>query len=262
MPDTVKIPGVGPVNKKYAMIGAAAAAGFVGYAYWRNRQAAAATPADTTDTTDTSALDNANLAADDSSYAYSDGSGYAYGGAPIYQSPISGYPTTPTGNAPTSDPEWAQAAVEWLGNVGVDTQAASHAVSTYLANLCLTGQEADYVRQALAGLGDPPQTHHTIQICSTGGDGGSSTNPPMLPGLHVISTDKSGVTLGWTAVPSADNYHLHVEGNGISHGYTVNGTSARIGSLAANKKYYFSGYVVVSGKKGPTTPLISGTTTK
>lgn len=265
MADTVKIPGIGPLDKKYAYIGGAAVAGFVGYAYWRNRQAksAAAAPTDTT-ATDTTALDAANAAANDPNFAYGTGAGgYAYGGgSPVYQSPINGWPTTPTGGAPTSDPEWAQAAIEWLANVGVDTQAASHAVSTYLANLCLTPSEADYVRQALAGLGSPPQTHHNVQICS-------STPPPPTGGgtaaapthLHVVSTDKSGVTVAWTGVTGTNPvYLLHVDGGGISHSVGTFKTSYRISGLRKNTHYNFNVRSVVNSVTSPASASVSATT--
>lgn len=269
MADTVKIPGIGPLDKKYAYVGGAAVAGFVGYAYWRNRQASAAAATTATDTTatDTTALDAANAAASDPSYAYGTGDGgYAYGGGyPIYQSPINGNYPTPTGGAPSTDPQWTQEAINWLANIGVDSQAASHAIALFMSDMCMTSQEADYVRQAKAGLGDPPQTHHNIQICST-------NNPPPTGGggpipapanFHVTGTSKTGVTLSWSAVPGKNVvYLLHGDGGGISHSIGTFKTSFTYGQLKPGTKYNFHVQAVSDGVNGAASPTVSATTKK
>lgn len=264
MPDQIKIPGIGPLDKKYAIIGAAGIAGFVGFAYWRNKQAAAVDTT-ATDTTDTSALDSANAAANDYGFAYGDvggGGGYAYGGAPIYQSPINGNYPTPTGGAPSTDPEWTQEAISWLGQIGTDTQAASHAIALYMNDQCMTAAEADLVRQAKAGLGDPPQTHHTIQICPpsttpppTGGGG----NAPA--GLHVVSTDKSGVTVAWSPVTGTNPvYLLHIDGGGISHSVGTFKTSYRIGNLKKSTTYNLNVRAVVGSVTSAASSNVSAKT--
>jgi len=267
MPDTIKVPGIGPLEKKYAYIGIAGVAGFVGYAYWRNRQSAPVE--DTGEGVDTTALDDANAAASDWGYAYGDSGdgGYAYGGgSPIYQSPINGNYPTPTGGAPSSDPQWAQEAVEWLENVGVERQAASHAISTFLADLCLTGSEADYVRQAKAGLGDPPQTHHNIQICTTTPPPSTGTNAALSApqGLHVTSTSKTSVNLAWFADAENPPY-IRVYRRGVSTNIKQipgNSTTVTITGLKANTKYYFHLRASDGTKYGPSSNEVSGTTKK
>lgn len=267
MADTVKIPGVGPLDKKYAYVGAVGIAGFVGFAYWRNRKASAAAATTATDTTatDTTALDAANTAANDPSYAYATGDGgYAYGGGyPIYQSPINGNYPTPTGGAPSTDPQWTQEAINWLANIGVDSQAASHAIALFMSDMCMTSQEADYVRQAKAGLGDPPQTHHNIQICPTSPPGGGGgTGAGVAPtGLHVVSTDKSGVTLAWSSVTGSNPVYLvHVDGGGISHSAGTFKTSYRISGLKKGTHYNFNVRAVVNSVTSPASASVSATT--
>lgn len=245
MADTVKIPGIGPLDKKYAYIGAAGIAGFIGYAYWRNRQSLAT---DTTDTTDTTGLSDATDAANDPSLAYGDYSGYAddlggyaYGGAPIYQSPTGGNYPSPTGGAPTTDAEWNQSAYEALTDRGVDSQAASHALSRYQADLCVTSTEADLVRQAIGAVGSPPQTHHNINICPTDPSGSGSTTVPTAPGgFHVTSTATSKVCLAWTEIPGVLGYHIKIKGPGFDHTVvTHNKGTYCVGNLHHKSTYQF-----------------------
>lgn len=260
MPDTIKVPGIGPLNKKYAYVGAAGIAGFVGYAYWRNRQAQATdTTATDTTATDTTALDAANAAASDSSYAYdysgySDG-GYAYGGgAPIYSSPGGSNFPTPTGGAPTTDHDWNQAAYEALTDRGVESTAASHALSRYQADLCLTGTEADYVRQAIAAVGDTPQTHHNIQICPGDNNGQPPAAVPTAPGgFHVTSTSTTKVCLAWTPMIGVLGYHIKIKGPGFDHTVVThnNGTYC-VGNLHRKSTYSF--YVSAYNSAGTGAP--------
>ena len=253
MSDTIKIPGVGPMEKKYVYLGIAGVAGFVGYAYWKNRSAAS-TDSTATDTTDTSALDQANQDANTSDpYAYDYSGGYYDGSTPIYQAPYYPTPFPTTGSAPTSDPQWVQDGEAYLEGVGVDAQAASQALSRYLANLCLTDQQADYVRQALAGVGAPPQTTHNIQICPPTGNGGSTPPTTAPTGLHVTAVSKTGVTLAWNAVSGAPGYLLNGSGNGIYHSIAKTGTSGSYGGLSPGKKYAFSVRVNTPGGKNSTT---------
>lgn len=259
MADTIKIPGIGPLEKKYAIIGAAGVAGFVGYAYWRNRQAAA-DDTTVTDTTDTSGLDTATDAASDP-YVYGSGDGGYSGGSPVYQSPINSFPTPPSGTTPTSDPEWYQNASNWLINAGVDSQAAGHALSLFLADLCMTQAEADYVRQAKGALGDPPQTHHNIQICTVTTPppttGGTATPPT---GFHVQSTDKSGVSLAWTPVTGATRYIIHIGGGSLNHSIITGSSSYRFGALKKSTTYTFNIKSVVGGVESAASGNVSGKT--
>ncbi len=256
MPDTIKIPGIGPMDKKYAIIGAAGIAGFVGFAYYRSRSAVTEDTS-TTDTTDTTATDSTAF---DPAYDYSayGDSGYS-GGSPVYYPPYGSSQPVGTGN-PTSDPEWNQKAYETLVDRGIESSAASHALSRFMANLCLTQQEADYVRQAIGAIGDTPQAHHTIQICpdAPGPPANTATTPT---GFRVAGTDKSGVSLSWTPVTGAQSYIIHIGGGKLNHSIiTRNASTYRFGALKKSTTYTFNIKAVVDGKESPASGNVSGKT--
>ena len=256
----IDVPGIGNVEKKYVYISAAGIAGFVGYMYWRNRQSQSTDTTATDTTADTSAADSGasdtGATFDPSAYGYS----YDYSGsAPVYQAPINQTIPVTSGQQITTDAAWDSAAIAQASDMGADPAALSSALGRFLANLCVSNAQADLVRQAEAMLGRPPQSPNLeIKICPSSGNGGSA--PTAVSAFHVTQTDKSGISYGWNAVTGADYYHIHIEGNGISHGYNVHATTTRIGSLKSKKKYYAKVHVVVGGKAGPDTPLISATT--
>lgn len=261
MPSTITIPGIGPMKSTYVYVGGAAVAGIVGYAYWRSKQSAAADTTATDTTSTDQALADANAAASDPSLAYGgygyDTSGYAYGGAPIYQSPGNNNFPTPTGGHPSSDPEWNQAAYEALTNRGVDGQAASHALSLYMANLCMSAVESDLVRQAIGAIGDTPQTHHTINICpSAPPPSGGGTAPPPT-GLRNTGTTKSSVALSWSPVQGATLYLIHIDGGGISHSISTTGSHYTFNSLHKGTTYHFNVRSVVGGVTSKSSPTVT-----
>lgn len=247
---TMHVPGIGTVEQKYVIAGGALVAGVVGYAWWKNRSAAADSSAtDTSTGTDTSATDvgasDASTAYDPSSY--DTGSMYDYSGSvPVYQSPTGYFPPpfSSSTQAPTSDAEWNAAAESVLQDRGVDAAAASAALGRYQANLCLSETQADYVRQAVAAVGDTPQTQHHISICPSGsGGGGGSSSPagkslPGPKGLHVTSTTKTTVGLAWSPVSGAAGYRIYRNGVGTNIG-TSTGASFRVSGLHSHTTYKF-----------------------
>lgn len=241
MAGTIQIPGIGPTKTTYVYIGGAAVVGIVGYAYWRNRQAAAT---DTTDTNavDPAALDAANSAAGDPAMAdysaYGDGSGYAYGGAPIYQSPWNGNVPSPTGQPPSTNQDWDQYAYELLTDRGVEGTAASAALGRYLAGLCLSDAQAEIIRQVPLA---PPQGTYHIQICAPApsGGGGSVTKPAKVTGLHSTSHTKTTVSLAWSAAKDATHYRVYRSGAANNVGDSGAATSFKVGGLRANTTYTF-----------------------
>jgi hypothetical protein len=146
---TVKIPGIGPVEKKWVYIGGAFVVGIVGYAYWNKSRADAA---------ETEVSD------------YTEGPGYAMdSGVDEYvnpggsQAPVEeDYVTAPSTNA-----EWAQKAIAILVDTGYDPIEASIAVGRYLARQSLTSTQANMIRAASAQLGPPPVGDFPITITPT-----------------------------------------------------------------------------------------------
>ncbi len=152
----VDVPGLGPVKKQYVIIGGAAVAGIVAYAWWKAGTApdepVEEYPADTGDISEPT-------------------DGYvnpAPGGSTVV-----GDPQDPDTLPPTTNAQWTMRAVAALEAVGVDVGAASLALARYLGRQSLSPVQVDMVRQALALVGPVPQG--TYNIITT-------PAPPVTPG--------------------------------------------------------------------------------
>lgn len=261
MPSEIKVPGIGPVDKKYVYIGAAGIAGYVGYMYWRNRQAATTT--DTSSTTDTTSTDTG---ASDTGASYDPGYNYSayadtYGSAPYYNSP-SGYPiyNQPI-NQVTNNGEWAADAESKLTDNGVDALQASSAIGRFLAGLCLSEAQADIVRQAEGFSGAPPQGSFSVKICPPSGGSGSSggSTGGTLPGpgdLHATAVGSTTCDLAWLRVPGAISYHLYDRRHSHAIG-TSSGTHKHVHGMARHADYYFHVRAVgADGKEGQSSNVL------
>lgn len=218
MAETVKLPGIGPVNKTWVWAGGALVVGVVGFAYFRNAQSPppAAEPEQAAE--DTGAVDYSQYydAAYTGDYSYS-------GSQPSYVSPYpSGVPVYDTTPTPTTNPEWVAAALEFMESAGTERNTASLAISKYIAKLCVTTAQADIIRQALAGVGPVPQGQpYSVTICppSGGGTGGDGTPGFTLPGGPIgpvtglkATPFRYHVDLDWDPLPNVDGYTIWANG--------------------------------------------------
>ncbi len=242
MAGTVKIPGMGPVDKKYVYAGGALIAGIAIYAYWSSARAAA-TEVPTSDYTDPEYTGE---------YDY-EGSDPGYNGASGSQPPV----YVDSNPAPTTNAEWATQAVDKLTDIGYDGLTASAAIGKYLARLELTEAQADIVRQANALLGPPPVGDFPIRV---------GTTPPVVPppntddalpaaptGLTTWGNGPSRLTvpLKWNPVPGADYYRVYRAGVAYNIGSSED-TQITLGGLKANTSYTFHVRAVgENGKYGP-----------
>lgn len=194
---TMKIPGIGPVEKKWVYIGGAAVVGIVGYAYW-NKSRAEAAESEVTD--------------------YTEGPGYAMdSGVDEYvnpggsQAPVEeDYVTAPTTNA-----EWAQKAIGILVDTGYDPIEASLAVGRYLARQDLSSTQANMIRAASAQLGPPPVGSYPITITpGTPAPNPTPTVPKMTAPTGLSAHDIGTTTVGllWNAVTGARYYGVYITG--------------------------------------------------
>lgn len=159
---TMKIPGIGPVEKKWVYIAAAATAGIVGYAYW-NKSRAEAAESEVSD--------------------YTEGPGYAMdSGVDEYVNPGGSQPPVEEDyvSAPTTNAEWAQKAVAILVETGYDPIEASLAVGRYLARQTLTSTQANMIRAASAQLGPPPVGSYPITVTPTTPTKPDDPKPPVI----------------------------------------------------------------------------------
>ena len=264
MAATVKIPGIGAVDKKYAYAGVAVIAGIAGYAYWNAQRVAAADVPVEADYTDEVPTDD--YAVDD--YGYSGSTpGYVNPGGTDYPPYVDQNPL------PTTNAEWAQAALIALTDVGVDPLAASAAIGKYLARLAMSSAQADYIRQANALVGVPPVGTFNIEIeqappvVPPPGDG--NNNPPVTlrapTGLKTWGNGPSRLTvpLMWGAVPGAvQGYRIYRSDVSYNVGASQD-TQVTIGGLTPNKSYKFRVRAIgAGGALGPPSAWFTATTKK
>lgn len=218
MPDTIKLPGVGPVKKPIVIAGVGILGGILVYAYWRRSQAPAPAltepiPVDTT--TDTTSSDYSG----DSSQGPAGYNPYAYSpyGYDIYGNPLP-QPTGLGGGTYTTNSDWAAAAEDALQNTGVDLATAAAAVSKVLGGLAVTSNQKDLFLQAVGLLGQPPQGYPTpIKVSDTGTGPPTTTYPPGMglagpQGLHATAVGSTTVALAWASVPGAAKYRIYRRG--------------------------------------------------
>lgn len=188
----VKLPGVGPVSKKWVVIIVGASAVTIGYVVIRRKSSAAAatTSTDTTtgDGTDTSgqidpetgdiagsAQDQMDLASlQDSGYGTYGDTGLGAAGYGTYYPPVAS--TIPGAGGFTTNGEWSQQAETDLGGVGVNQTTLAAALGNYLTGRQLSSAQESLVNQAIAMEGYPP----------VGGTGG------YPPAMRTSSTNTGG----------------------------------------------------------------------
>lgn len=144
---TVKIPGIGPVEKKWVYIGGAFVVGIVGYAYWNKSRADAA---------ETEVSD------------FTEGPGYAMdSGVDDYVNPGGSQPPVEQdyNAAPSNNIEWGQAAIEFLNDQGFEGGAI--AVGRYMTRQTLSSTQANMIRAVHGAIGPPPQGDFPITITPT-----------------------------------------------------------------------------------------------
>ncbi|MBO2460973.1 fibronectin type III domain-containing protein [Actinomadura violacea] len=220
MADTIKIPGVGTVPKKYALMGGGVVVVIVGVAYYRHRNApqvpaASTAPSDGTytDPTAGSTLPSGYLG--DSGYYPSGGTPYAPYGYDVYGNPLPASTGLGSGGVYTTNLDWANAAESQLELSGVSQSVSGTAISKVLAGLAVTSDQKNIFLEAVGLLGQPPQGYPTpIKVSDPTGTPGGTTAPsgsslPAPSGLHAASVGKTTVRIEWKAVPGAKGYAVY-----------------------------------------------------
>lgn len=290
MPDTLTVPGVGPVKKSWAGAGILILAGVLAVAYYRHSRNAAAAAAGAAQP-DPNAIDPAtglsyaeeaagiqagDLAGAGTPYGDTSGIvGYGANGQPVYADQV-GY-----GPAPVfvNNTAWAQAAQSYLtGQTGADAGTVAAALGAYLNGQPLTQAQASIVNQAIGFFGQPPQAGSNgyppslkmaePQTGGTGGStggastgGGSSWSFPRPSGLAVNSVSATGYRLKWNAVtgpggrkPSGYTVATYDSGGHLVDQFTVTGTSTAEygrGGKGLPKGSYYSNVWANGGPAAP-----------
>lgn len=252
----VTIPGIGPVDRKYAIAGGASIVVIAGIAWWRYKNAAPVeTSGDGVPVDDTTGLNETV----DGSPAVSD-----------YVSPGgSQLPTVEDNNpSPTTNAEWTRQAIAYLTDNGYDTIAVTTALGKYFARASLTASQADIVRVANAALGPPPVGTFTITVSN----GSTTTTPPATGNTSIkaptgLKTWGNGSTrltvpLQWTKVANAVGYRIYRNGVSENIGHSVD-TKSTVGGLQPNTTYKFHVRAIDSnGKTGPASGVLTVKTKK
>lgn len=240
MADTVKIPGIGPVKKTYVYVGIALAGGILLYAWWNYA---------------TSEEPSADYTEEDIDYAYR-------GGVDEYEGAIGsdfpGYQDLTPGT-PKTNAQWTQQAIEMLTEVGYEGPTVAASLGKYLARLCMTSNQADIARQAVAMLGPPPSGDFTIRICTPDpakpppdqGSKGKDLKAPTGLTTWGFGSSPTRVALKWNKVKGADYYRVYRKGVAHNIGSSED-TLITLGGLRPNTKYRFHVRAVADdGRYGP-----------
>lgn len=219
MAETVDVPAVGRVDKRYVYAGMALVAGIVGYAWWvRSRQASAATA-------DPLAIEPEQPQ-----------TGGAYSNPRPVTSTVDG--TDP--GAITTNTQWSARVTEKLGQLGYDSAFLSATIGAYLARQQLTADQGELIRTAWAYAGKPPEGPDTFTLKGTSTGGGGTTPDPTgkLPAPAGFRQGDNAqwtfaARLDWNEVPGAAGYRIE-EVTGTAAGWTA---PLDVGQVNATMKY-------------------------
>jgi hypothetical protein len=245
---TVKIPGIGPVEKKWVYVGGALVAGIVGYAYW-NKSRVDVTESDTEVADYTTGTDYAMDSGVDE-YVNPGGSQ-----APIEED----YVTAPTTNA-----EWSQKAISILVDTGHDPISASLAVGKYMARQDLTSTQANMIRAASAQLGPPPVGSFPITVTPDAPkeEKPSGSELGQVTGIRVLDRSPTTVNVTWNKVPGALNYAIYREGYSSSIGFSFDNVQRIVGLPRGKTTKIRMRAYAFDQSPGPLSPYVSVTTAK
>jgi hypothetical protein len=220
MADTVKLPVIGPTDKRWVYIGGAVIAGMVGYAWWTRRS----TPAGD--------VGSGEILPED---------------VPQDRLP----PATVVGEQNFDDanlrsiintnPEWYTSAVDYLVSTGgYDFTFTSITLGKFLARRQLTEQEAQLVQAAKGAVGEPPQGGPWPILRGTAPGPSTSSNKLTAPVLRVSAGDprNTNYALGWSKIPGAAYYLVQrFSGPGSPTSIAVIGTYRRTPALSRGGTY-------------------------
>lgn len=237
MPEDVKVPKLGKVNKKWVLGAMVVAGGYVAYRWYSAGQAPADTTFETSQVGDTLPTGGAGgVASGNVQYAGS---------------------TTDATSADRIDTnaEWTNRAVELLSNAGYEPTTVYSALGDYLANVPLTSAELTIVRAALAAVGNPPVGGPYVMKEQVG-----EVNLTAPTGLKVSEVTASTATLTFSSVSGAASYSAYDAKSPSIRG-TAYSPSIRVVGLAPNTSYTFAvAALTATGKAGPKSSSVTFTT--
>jgi hypothetical protein len=227
MPDTVTLPGIGKTQKTTAYMVGGGLVLIVGIAWYRSKNAGAASTSSAPASADTSQIDpatgfaygspeDAAALAQQASYVSAGGGVAGGGGSPIFNSGGT------TAAAYTTNGQWSQAAEDYLVNTvhsGTNADLIGNALGKYITGQPLTTDQVGIVEQAIAFTGYPPVNGPSGYPPSYRTAATPVPTPTPVPGtphaptgLHAARVDRTGISLGWTSVAGARGYTVYLDG--------------------------------------------------
>jgi hypothetical protein len=237
---TVKLPGVGPVKKVYLYVGIGAVGVLAAYLMWRRQQ-------------DAAAADEVPADADLGTGLTTPDGGDVYQGANAGGAPTADPDITPM---PSTNVEWTQQVLDYFN--WLEPGFVSSTVGKYLARVPLSADEADFIRQAWAARGKPPEGPTNFTLTTDGNTTGSTTTPSVPAGLTVTSATATAIALDWT--DSADAKSYQVMRGGVQVG-TPSGSSYTDTGLASGTSYSYTVKAVNGANVSAASGAVTGKTT-
>jgi hypothetical protein len=229
MADTVKLPAIGNVDKRWVYIGGAGILGFVGYAWWNRARTGPAEQADFTEEDIPQGREPPPTVVGSESFE---------------DSAVTAIINT--------NSEWYTAAIEYLvGTGGFDFTFATITLGKFLARRELTEQEANLVQAAKGAVGEPPQGGPWPIIRGTVPGPTPTGTKLATPTLKMGIGDPKNTyyQLSWTKVAGATHYAVKRElGPGAPAYALVTGTTRRVGPLKRRYEYQYRVQAQALGK--------------
>lgn len=192
---TVDVPVVGKTKKAYVAVAVALVAGIVGWAWYRRQDGAAADG-------------DASFYADTRTGSELPTDTYTNPGSNADGQSGTGIGGDSTWHAPSTDPEWAQDALERL--TWYEPGFVSATVGKYLARQPLTSGEQTLIREIWAQIGRPPGNQPIVTTPNVPVPASVALTAPK--NLKVQGLGKLYFSLHWDAVPGAAGYSVKLDG--------------------------------------------------
>jgi hypothetical protein len=234
---TVKLPGIGPVKKVYVYVGVGAVGVLAAYIMWRRNNAEEEVEPSEADL-GTGLTTGAG--SDVYSGATAGGSGSVQEGEDI----------------PTTNTEWTQRVIEYFS--WLEPGYVANTVGKYLAKQGLTAEEGDFIRQAWAVLGKPPEGPSTFTLSSGTNTPGTTPDPSVPTGLKVASVTQSSISLDWNDASDTTGYQVLRNGSVVG---TPSGSSYTDTGLASGTSYSYTVKSTSGSKTSGASSAVAGKTT-
>jgi hypothetical protein len=252
----IKLPGVGNVPKPALIAAGAAALGIVAYAWYKHKSSGSSTPDTSTDPSlSDSSIDPATGVPYADEFGASNG-GYGYLGVndPTTGTVIGSGVGTQVVTQATTNASWAQASQAYLTTYGgyQDSSAVAAALGAGLLGHYMTPDQIGIWNSAVAFEGDPPQGHPPLNTTPPTGQPPAQTTLPAPAGFKTTGHTSHSVSLSWSPLAGALEYHIKIKGGGYDHTVVTHNTSYAFGNLSHSTTYSF--YVMGQNGAGTGAP--------